>query len=314
MQTSALGLAFIEHHEGVVLKAYRDTVGVWTIGAGLTAASGVVSPKAGMQISREEATRLMLLALDRNYEPAVELSMLRAQQHEFDAGVSFHWNCGAIRTATWVRYWREKRAAFDIRAKLALWNKGQGKVLPGLVRRRTEEADILLEARYPAVIVAATLTSGAPAASEIAPAGPILARWMLPLSTTEKSAAIKAFRTLGYDAGPYLDVVSDAAVKAFQKDHGLTIDGKIGRATLSTLQRMIDARKKVVAPLAATVVAAPVAASGIADALSGVPYGAEAALGLAALRGLWIAFQYRDALAAEIQPALPRVAAFLRSF
>lgn len=44
-QTSPEGLAFLERHEGVVLRAYRDVVGVWTIGAGLTAASGVVKPQ-----------------------------------------------------------------------------------------------------------------------------------------------------------------------------------------------------------------------------------------------------------------------------
>ena len=53
MQLSDKGLAFLETHEGVVLKAYRDPVGVWTIGAGLTAASGVVKPKAGMVITIE---------------------------------------------------------------------------------------------------------------------------------------------------------------------------------------------------------------------------------------------------------------------
>ena len=76
---------------------------------------------------------------------------------------------------------------------------------------------------------------------------------------------------------------------------------------------MIDARRKAVTPVAAAVVAVPVAATGLADALSGVPYGAETALGLAALRGLWVAFHYRDAIAAVVNPALPRVAALLRS-
>ena len=40
----------------------------------------------------------------------------------------------------------------------------------------------------------------------------------------------------------------------------------------------------------------------------------ETALGLAALRLLTLAFGYRDALAAALAPALPRIAAFLRSF
>lgn len=71
MQTSERGVAFIERHEAVVLRAYRDPVGVWTIGAGLTAASGVVDPGPGMVITAEEASRLLTEALRRRYEPAV---------------------------------------------------------------------------------------------------------------------------------------------------------------------------------------------------------------------------------------------------
>ena len=103
MQTSAEGVAFIERHEGVVLTAYRDPVGIWTIGSGLTAASGVVKPKAGMKISKAEAARLLSKALATNYEPAVARTMPGARQHEFDGGVSFHFNTGAIGRASWVR-------------------------------------------------------------------------------------------------------------------------------------------------------------------------------------------------------------------
>ena len=75
MQTSAKGVATLEYHEDVVLRAYPDAVGIWTIGAGLTAASGVVKPKAGMVITAEQASALLAEALTRNYEPAVLKAM-----------------------------------------------------------------------------------------------------------------------------------------------------------------------------------------------------------------------------------------------
>ncbi|MFN4172764.1 MAG: lysozyme, partial [Pseudorhodobacter sp.] len=149
MQTSAQGVATLEHHEGVVLRAYRCPAGVWTIGAGLTSASGVVKPKAGMVISKVEATRLLQLALRQNYEPGVTAAMPAARPHEFDAGVSFHFNTGAIGRATWVKRWREKASANVITAGLMSWTKGGGKVLPGLVRRREDEARMLLQGKYP---------------------------------------------------------------------------------------------------------------------------------------------------------------------
>lgn len=146
-QTSSKGVAFLERHEGVVLKAYRCPAGVWTIGPGLTAGSGVVRPKAGMTITRAEATHLLQLALRQNYEPGVKRVMPGARQHEFDAGVSFHFNTGAIGRASWVRRWIE-RDWNATRAAMRAWNKGGGKVLPGLTRRREEEFRLLEHGDY----------------------------------------------------------------------------------------------------------------------------------------------------------------------
>jgi lysozyme len=104
MQTTSedKGVPFIEAHEGVVLTAYRCPAGKWTIGAGLTAASGVVTPRAGMTITRAEASRLLKLALARNYEPAVRQALRPVASHAFDGAVSFHFNTGAIARASWV--------------------------------------------------------------------------------------------------------------------------------------------------------------------------------------------------------------------
>lgn len=311
MQTSAKGVAALEQEEGVVLRAYRDVVGVLTIGAGLTAASGVIKPKVGMVITRAEATALLQKALANTYEPAVEMAMTRTDrmpvqrplQHEFDAGVSFHWNCGSIRKATWVKLWKARAAHMTIRASLMQWNKGGGKVIPGLTRRREREAAMLLEGVYPFIARApeASLLSGH-------------AKWGLPMTGEAIEALREGLRVLGYDPGRVVNAVESTAVRKFQADHGLTVDAVIGRATLSTLQRRLDARSKARAPLLATTVAAPVATTDWVDQIAGLPYAAPVAAGLAALWLASLAYRYRDAIAGEINQPLPRLAALLRSF
>lgn len=305
MQTSAKGLDVLEHEEGVVLKAYRDVVGVWTIGAGLTAASGVVKPKPGMTITRDQATSLLQTALRQNYEPGVIRAMPTARQHEFDAAVSFHFNTGAIAKATWVRKWRAKAAPVVIRNGMLAWNKGGGKVLPGLTRRRATEAAMLLDAVYPAY---ASRAVSAPADA--------YAAWGLALSSNEKAAAVRAFAKLGYAAGTKLDAVLRPAVIQFQRDHDLTPDGIIGRATLSTLQRRLDAPRAAAKPaVAATLPAAAVTDLGTTytDALGA----SDAGLISIGLVGVWAvstAWRYRDVIAAKITRQSPRIAAILRSF
>lgn len=308
MRTSAAGIAFLERHEGVVLKAYPDVVGVMTIGAGLTAASGVIVPKPGMTITRDEARALLMAALERNYEPAVSTEMAEAAQHEFDAAVSFHFNTGAIRRASWVDAWLVRDWP-DVERRLLLWVKGGGKVLPGLKARRAEEFALLRHGVYHA----------APPARA---AGSILATEVVPLTSTEAQAMRDGFASLGFDPGPNANGVLVETVRAFQAAHDLTVDGIIGRATLSTLQRMLDARAKAATTGVAGAASGGAAAVGgeVADptALPIDPALAEGlawgALALCLVRLAWLAWHYRDALAARVEARLPALAALLRRF
>ena len=304
MDISEPGIAMLEAEEGVVLRAYRCPAGVWTIGAGLTAASGVVTPRAGMVITPDEASALLARALEKNYEPAVDRAMWpgRPVQHEFDAGVMFHFNTGAIGRASWVRAWIRDNADAARRGLMA-WNKGGGKVLPGLVKRREREADLLLKGVYaPGKARRAAVTANGPA------------RIALPLSAAEFSAARAALAGLGYAVGTDPIRITAQAVRAFQRDHDLTVDGILGRATLSTLQRRIDARRKTAVAAPALGLTGAGTATGGTDALAGVPLSGAVLLGLAVLWAGWLAFQYRDAIAATVQRRLPRLARILRSF
>jgi lysozyme len=235
MRTSARGIAQLEADEGVVLRAYRCPAGVWTIGAGLTAASGVVRPEAGMTITREEASRLLSLALERNYEPAVRAAMPGAARHEFDAGVSFHFNTGAIARASWVSAWRRGDWPAVERGILA-WNRGGGRVLPGLVARRRREFALLRHGTYhvadPDALRPASL-------DESAAAGGAAARLALPLRASDAPRVAAALQRLGYGPATHPGGVSAAALRAFQRDHDLTVDGIAGRATAAALERAL---------------------------------------------------------------------------
>lgn len=298
LTTSADGRAFLERQEGVVLKAYRDVAGVWTIGAGLTAASGVVRPKAGMVITRAEADRLLAAALAARYEPAVRKALPGARPCEFDAGVSFHWNTGAVAKATWVEAWlgRDWPA---VHVGLLKWVQGGGKVLPALQRRREEEFRLMREGRYEAT---------APAHVERGDA----ARIVIGLSQVELAEVRAGFRTLGYEPGLDIHCLDAEMVRRFQRDHGLMVDGVIGRATLSTLQRRLDARGHIVPPAAAGL-GGSVAALTAPQPDAAASWLGWLALGIAAFALCRLAWLYRDVLAAKIAPLAPKLAARLRS-
>lgn len=298
MQTSDKGRAALLLEEGDVLRAYRDVAGVWTISGGLTAASGVVTPKAGMVITTEESARLMSLALSRNYEPAVARAMPAAPQSVFDAGVSFHFNTGAIGRASWVKAWAAKAAPAVIRDKMCLWVKAGGKVLPSLKARRLREAAMLLDGVYRTAATSQAIQG--------------MAKWGLSLTAAEIAAVRNGLRTLGYDAGPNPAGVLSETARQFQRDHGLTVDGILGRASLTTLQRRLDARTRAAT---AAVVSAPAGAStGTAVDITQMPW-IETAVWLGiALWALWLAWRYRDVIAAKINGFAPRAAVFLRSF
>lgn len=303
--TSSRGRAALKHDEGEVLKAYVCPAGRWTIGVGLTKASGVVEPKAGMVITSDESDRLLTLALQRNYEPAVNAEMPEARQHEFDGAVSFHFNTGAIARASWVRKWRAKQWS-AMRSALAAWNKGGGKVLPGLVARREREYQLIRNGIYPVPPVATA-------------AG--LARIVLNIDADTLSEIRKGFSDLGYAVGEDVRGVLKSSVEAFQRDHDLTVDGIIGRATLSTLQRRLDAKAKAAMPAAAAVTSGGIVAApmpdGALEVLTGVPgadWVAPAWLALSLAGLTWRGWQYRDVVAALINPRFPNLSAKLRSF
>lgn len=143
LRTSDKGLAIIQEFEGFRSKAYRCPAGIWTIGYGHTSAAGMPHVYKGMTVTKEEAKALLKRDVVQ-YERAV-LNYVRVSmtQNEFDALVSFCYNIGvtAFSKSSVVRFLNSGKKGL-VGSGLALWTKGGGKVLPGLVKRRAMECDL----------------------------------------------------------------------------------------------------------------------------------------------------------------------------
>lgn len=140
MQTSSAGRAAIMQREGVVLTAYKDSVGILTIGVGHTSAAGPPKVTAGLKITQAEAASILSRDLAQ-FEAAVNAAVKApVNQNEFDALVSLAFNIGvgAFKKSTLVRKLNagDRSGAAD---QFLVWNKAGGKTLQGLVNRRKAE-------------------------------------------------------------------------------------------------------------------------------------------------------------------------------
>lgn len=148
-KVSAAGVALIKEFEGFPHggRPYKDMVGVWTIGYGHTKGVGPHSAP----LSEPNASELLRHDLDDEYGPPVNRLGLPLGQHQFDALVSFVYNCGpgAVSSATQVgRALREQNWSGAADALLA-WDKAGGRPVAGLTRRRRAERAMFLLAADP---------------------------------------------------------------------------------------------------------------------------------------------------------------------
>jgi lysozyme len=179
MKTSSSGIALIQAFESCLkptgdgrFRTYRCPAGVVTIGLGTTAAD-VPSLAEGEIWTRDKCDEVFITSLTK-YEAMVDrAARTRAKpllQHQFDALVSLVYNCGPKALAGSVgAAVREGRDA-DVPALMARWNKGGGKVLAGLVRRRKAEGELWAGDRAAASKTAQTILPETVARSREVPA------------------------------------------------------------------------------------------------------------------------------------------------
>lgn len=135
------GLNLVKRFEGLVLKAYRDPVGVWTIGYGHTGSE--VGP--GDVITKAQAESLLKKDLTRFEQAVRNLVKVPLNSNQFSALVSFTFNVGsgALAQSTLLSLLNQRnyQGAAD---QFSRWVYGDGRVLPGLVTRRNAERELFL--------------------------------------------------------------------------------------------------------------------------------------------------------------------------
>ena len=147
MRISKQGLDFIKSFEGLRLKSYQDSIGVWTIGWGHTRGD-----KKGQVITKEQAEQFILddLAPIEKHLSA-DLASDNVTQHEFDALCSFCFNIrDGIRQFMGSTLRRKLKAGDKLgaAAEFSKWCRANGKVVAGLQRRRNAERAMFLQSGF----------------------------------------------------------------------------------------------------------------------------------------------------------------------
>ena len=210
------GLDLIKNFEGCRLTAYKpvDTEKYWTIGWGHYGADVT----KGMKITQERADELLLEDVKSSVSYVNNASYVpitaSLNQNQFDALVSFCFNCGAGN----LKALCAGRTAKQIAEKIPAYNKSGGNVLAGLVRRRAAEQELFNK----------PVENEEPAEPELVP------------STVQE---VQLWLNRNFAGGLTLDGLygtqtKKALTKALQKTLGVTADGIYGNKTHSAVQTL----------------------------------------------------------------------------
>jgi lysozyme len=128
-------IALVKASEGCRLTAYRDSVGILTIGYGST---GGIKP--GQTITQAEAEAMLVDDLDAAAEAVRKLVTVPLTQGQFDALCDFVFNLGEgrLRDSTLLRLLNQGKYG-EAAAQFRFWVMAGGHPLPGLVKRRAAE-------------------------------------------------------------------------------------------------------------------------------------------------------------------------------
>ena len=150
MEMSDKGLIALASHEGIVPGPYKDSVGVLTYGIGHTKSAGDPDPAKlpkGMPSDLDDELIRVFDVFKRDvekYAATVDKAITESiSQEEFDAAVSFHYNTGAITSATWVKT-LNKGDHSTAAAQIMNWSSPK-EIIP----RRTAEQVLFRDSVYP---------------------------------------------------------------------------------------------------------------------------------------------------------------------
>lgn len=149
METSDNGRKLIEGFESLKLDAYLDVHNIPTIGYGHTGKGVYI----GLTITEEHADELLELDLNNSENWINRLVKVSLDQNQFDALVAFTFNVGAgnFLSSTLLKLLNagDYQGAAD---QLPRWNKSGGKVINGLIRRRSAERAMFLDQDWQTIL------------------------------------------------------------------------------------------------------------------------------------------------------------------
>lgn len=144
---------FVKSFEGFFPNKYYDCVGVLTQGYGMTGDEIANLPN---EISEETASNMLKDLINKKYAKTIKNDLnskgITLNQNEFDALVSFAYNCGIDallnQSTLYKNVCNGVKDSNTILANFQSWSNGGGKRIEGLYRRRTKEANIFNNADY----------------------------------------------------------------------------------------------------------------------------------------------------------------------
>ena len=148
MTTSEAGIELIKSFEGFHDKAYKDN-GQWSIGYGTTSTEGATITKEEADV----ALRAHVASLETAINTFAGANSLTLTQAQFDALISFSYNCGTAWTAGSGKFRSavlNKATGNDFLYAITLWANVGSTPSTGLIKRRLCEANLYLNGQYSA--------------------------------------------------------------------------------------------------------------------------------------------------------------------
>lgn len=154
MKIGKNGLIELANYEALSNTVYLDSVGVRTIGIGMTSSEipDIKQWSWERRLENDQCVRMFEDSLVR-YENAVIKAInpgVMITQAQFDALVSITYNIGTggMAGSTFMKRVNSGARPEDVAAAMQSWNKGGGRVIKGLVNRRAAEGKVYLTGKY----------------------------------------------------------------------------------------------------------------------------------------------------------------------
>ena len=135
----------VKSFEGFFSKPYLCPAKVPTIGYGtILYPNGKKVTLQDLPIDEKKAIEFMRFELNQKAKEVDAMTSDAVTQHQFDALVSFAYNCGsgALKGSTLLKRVNANPSDPTIIDAFLMWTKADGKTLNGLVRRRKAEAKL----------------------------------------------------------------------------------------------------------------------------------------------------------------------------